>query len=172
MEKIKAVDNVFNEILPKVSYSSANSVYLTVKINMLIKIFFTNNFGLYAGIRTWMKVVSRISCIFGTNKITTAITKCVILITHQLHRYHRYLLKYYLNRDNNYLDTYEKMCRNPVVPLDVCELYRSIVYGNDKEWGDALTYVVGLNLQEEYKNRQIRNGLDIRPLPSAQDLWR
>lgn len=68
-------------------------------------------------------------------------------------------MAYYLNHDTDYHTTINKITKNPIVPLDMIGFYKALVWGNDPIFEFVKDTAISLQLSEEYRSRQTRNGL-------------
>jgi hypothetical protein len=65
----------------------------------------------------------------------------------------------YLVKDNSFQETMDKIYRNPLVPLDMADFYRILIYGNDNRYEFVKENIIHFKLIDMYRDRQIRNGL-------------
>lgn len=68
-------------------------------------------------------------------------------------------LQHYIKEDTNFNETMIKMARNPLVPYDMTEFYRILIYGNDPRFEFVKENSFCIHIEDMYRKRQIRNGL-------------
>jgi hypothetical protein len=85
--------------------------------------------------------------------------KVLIAVSSKLTYYWVWWLLYYLEKDTNFNETLKKMSRNILVPLDMPEFYRVLVYANDERFEMVKSNIQCFKFEEFYRARQIRNGM-------------
>jgi hypothetical protein len=109
-------------------------------------------------IAAWLKTHLKIN----VNEITTPLfdlyMKAVKFIACSVTYYWALWLTHYLKNDTSYHATINKITRNVLVPLDMIGFYRVMIMGNDPTF-EFVKEIVKENFYEEYKSRQIRNGM-------------
>jgi hypothetical protein len=66
---------------------------------------------------------------------------------------------YYIEKDTNFNETMRKIASNPLVPYDMTEFYRILIYGNDDRFEFVKENILSIKIEKMYRDRQIRNGL-------------
>jgi len=80
-------------------------------------------------------------------------------VSSKLTYYWVWWLLYYLEKDTNFNETLKKMSRNILVPMDMPEFYRVLVYANDERFEMVKSNIQSFKFEEFYRARQIRNGM-------------
>jgi hypothetical protein len=83
----------------------------------------------------------------------------VRVISKSISTYWALWLWHYLRTDRDYQATILRMARNPMVPLDLVNFYRILVYGDSHLYGMVKGNTISFGLTDEYRDRQIRNGM-------------
>lgn len=108
---------------------------------------------------TWTEKRLRIGVKGITTLLFNAYMVIVRLIACSVTYYWGLWIVHYLKHDTDYHTTVKNMTRNILVPLDMPGFYRVMIWGGDPTTEFVRDAVKSLQFYDEYRERQIRNGL-------------
>ena len=107
----------------------------------------------------WMESHLKVNVHCITDPLYEAYAAVINLIACSVTYYWGLWIVHYLKHDTDYHTTVKRMTRNILVPLDMTGFYRVMIWGNDPTMEFVRETVKHLQFYDEYRERQIRNGL-------------